>query len=170
MRKVVLDTNCLIASLAKTSKTYDVWKALYEGRYILCVSNDILDEYQEIIEQKTNSMIAENVIQYLINSEFVEFVTPYYHFELISADHDDNKFVDCAIAANATYIVTNDKHYAPLKDKSFPKLVVIGLLEFAAELRIRGFWGLSPHIFLYFRTQIERIERIYFIESERILF
>ena len=92
-------------------------------------------EYQEIIAQKTTVQIAENVIQYLINSEHVEFITPYYHFELISTDHDDNKFVDCAIAANATYIVTDDKHYKPLRDISYPQILVLRLMEFVGLLR-----------------------------------
>lgn len=71
--KIVLDTNCLIASLSKRGKYYTVWKGLQEGKYILCVSNEILDEYQEIIERKTNAYIAENVIQFLINCKFVEY-------------------------------------------------------------------------------------------------
>ena len=135
MTRVVLDTNCLIASLSRTSKSYSVWRGLYEGRYVLCVSNEILEEYQEIIAQKTNSRIAENVIQFLLNSEFVEFITPYYHFELITADHDDNKFVDCAVAANATYIVSNDKHYKPLEHIAFPYLLVIQLEKFVEILQ-----------------------------------
>ena len=50
-------------------------------------------------------------------------------------DHDDNKFVDCAIAANATYIVTDDKHYNPLKEIDFPRIHIIKLMEFAAILQ-----------------------------------
>ena len=133
-RRIVLDTNCLISSLSRTSDSYDVWKGLYEGRYILCVSNEILMEYQEIIGQKTTPEIAENVIQFLINSEYVEFVNTYYRFDLITADHDDNKFVDCAIAANATYIVTDDKHYKPLRQIAYPKLFVVKLMEFVEML------------------------------------
>lgn len=92
-------------------------------------------EYQEIIAQKTTPEVAENVIQYLTNSPHVEFVNTYYRFEMISADRDDNKFVDCAIAANATYIVSDDKHYAPLRDISYPRLYVLKLLEFVEILR-----------------------------------
>ena len=108
---------------------------MYEGRYVLCVTNDILLEYQEIIGQKTSPQIAENVIQFLLNSDSVEFITPYYHFGLIKADFDDNKFVDCAVAANATYIVTNDKHYKPLQQIGYPYLLVIKLMEFVELLR-----------------------------------
>lgn len=134
-KRIVLDTNCLISSLSRTSDSYEVWRGLYEGRYILCVSNEILTEYQEIIGQKITPEIAENVIQFLINSEYVEFVNTYYRFELITADRDDNKFVDCAIAANATYIVSNDKHYEPLRQIVYPRLFVVKLMEFVGMLR-----------------------------------
>ena len=58
------------------------------------------------------------------------FFTPYYHFNLISADPDDNKFVDCAIQANAHYIVTNDHHYDVLRHIEFPKVGLIKLMDF----------------------------------------
>lgn len=135
MKRIVLDTNCLIASLSRTSRSYSVWRGLHDGRYILCVSNEILMEYQEMIGRKTTPAIAENVVQYLTNSDFVELVTPYYRFDLIKADHDDNKFVDCAIAANATYIVSDDKHFKPLRDIGFPKLFVLRLMEFVERLK-----------------------------------
>ena len=135
MMRIVLDTNCLIASLSRTSTSYDVWKGLHEGKYILCVSTDILNEYQEIIEQKTTPEIAENVIQYLINSEFVEFITPYYHFDMIVGDRDDNKFADCAFAANAMFIVSEDRHYKVLERIAFPRLFVIRLMQFVQILK-----------------------------------
>lgn len=134
-QRIVLDTNCLISSLSKKSESYDVWKGLYEGRYVLCVSNSILEEYQEKIAEKTTPDIAENVIQYLINSENVELISTYYYFNLISSDPDDNKFVDCAIAANATYIVSDDRHFAPLKEIEYPRLLVVKLLEFVNILK-----------------------------------
>ena len=58
----------------------------------------------------------------------------YYHFGLIEADADDNKFVDCAIAADAEYIVTNDTHFNILKHIDWPTLNVISIKEFAKQL------------------------------------
>ncbi|MBO4984922.1 MAG: putative toxin-antitoxin system toxin component, PIN family [Bacteroides sp.] len=130
MTQIVLDTNCLIASLSKRGNYFGVWKSLHEGKYKLCVSNEILEEYEEIISLKTTSAIAANVIQTLINSPYVVFVNPYYHFHLITQDKDDNKFVDCAIAANATYIVSEDHHFDALMQISFPKVNIIALQKF----------------------------------------
>ena len=50
-RRIVLDTNCLIAALSRHSEYYPVWSDFQAGKYILCVSNEILEEYQEIIGQ-----------------------------------------------------------------------------------------------------------------------
>ena len=104
------------------------------GKFILCVSNDILEEYQEIIARKTTPSVADNVINAIVESEFVEFVDPQFHLGLIVDDHDDDKFVDCAFAANAMFIVSNDHHFDVLKNISFPQLLVIKLREFLTIL------------------------------------
>ena len=66
----------------------------------------------------------------LLASILCEFVDPRYHFNLITKDNDDNKFVDCAIAANATFIVSEDKHFDILETIPFPKVLVMRLREF----------------------------------------
>ena len=57
-----------------------------------------------------------------------------FRFHLITADKDDNKFVDCAIVANAEYIVTNDKHFNEWASIPFPHVEVRTLEEFQSEL------------------------------------
>ena len=99
---------------------------------------EILDEYEEIIGSKTNPIIASNVIQMLINSPYVQFVDTYFHFHLIEQDRDDNKFVDCAIASNASYIVSEDSHFKHLKDVAFPSVDVIRLAQFLQILKVQN--------------------------------
>jgi len=135
LNKVVLDTNCLIMALSRHSEYYPVWTGIQNGAYILCVSNEILEEYHEIIAQKTSLIVADNVVRLLAECPFVEFIDPRYHLGLIQADPDDNKFVDCAFAANATYIVSNDKHFDALKTIDFPKIQVIKLIEFLQTIK-----------------------------------
>ncbi len=132
--RIVLDTNCLLASLSRRGAYFNVWKSLQQGKYTLCVSNEILEEYEEILTQSTNSVIASNVVQTLLNAPTVELIEPFYRFNLIKNDPDDNKFVDCAIAGNATYIVSNDSHFDVLKQIDFPKLVVKRIQEFSTIL------------------------------------
>ena len=132
--RIVLDTNCLLASLSRRGAYFNVWKGLQEGKYTLCVSNEILEEYEEIIAQKTNSVIASNVVQTLLNAPSVELIDAFFRFDLIKNDPDDNKFVDCAIAGNATFVVSNDSHFDVLKVIDFPKLILKSLQEFSAML------------------------------------
>ena len=136
--RIVLDTNCLLASLSRRGAYFNVWKGLQQGKYTLCVSNEILEEYEEILTQSTNSVIASNVVQTLLNAPTVELIEPFYRFNLITNDPDDNKFVDCAIAGNATYIVSNDSHFDVLKQIDFPKLVIKRIQEFSDLLTNNG--------------------------------
>lgn len=132
---IVLDTNCLLSSISKKSKSYIVWKKLQEGTYNLCVTTEILNEYQEIIEQHTTPELAQNIIMLLLSLDNVKLIQTYYCFQLIKSDPDDNKFVDCAIAANATFIVSNDNHFKELDTIDFPHVDYIRLNDFVKRLK-----------------------------------
>jgi putative PIN family toxin of toxin-antitoxin system len=100
------------------------------GKFQLCISNEILEEYQEIIGQQTTARIAENVILLILNRRNVTFVDPHFRMGLITEDPDDNKFVDCAFAANAEYLVSNDNHFKVLNHTPFPQLNLVKLADF----------------------------------------
>ena len=101
---------------------------------VLCVSTEILEEYAEILARKSSSKFAELALDVITNNPYTLFVTPYYHFKLIAADPDDDKFVDCAIAGNAKYIVTEDRHYDVLLSLDFPKVDIIKLDDIIQKL------------------------------------
>lgn len=128
--KLVLDTNCLIQVIPSRSRYHEVWQSFDCGENILCVSNEILEEYTEILQRLTDSETAELVVSTILNSPFVELVNPYFRFNLIASDPDDNKFVDCALAAGARFIISNDRHYDILKHLDYPKVDVLTLNEF----------------------------------------
>jgi len=131
MRNIVLDTNCLLVCTATKSKFHAVWDAFLNEKFHLCVSNEIMTEYEEIIAKKVSPAFADMIIQIILNSENVVFAHPAFRFNLITDDPDDNKFVDCAIVANADYIVSQDTHFNVLKKNNFPKVNVIRIEEFA---------------------------------------
>ena len=68
MRKIVLDTNCLLISLPKISPYRIVWDAFLRGSYQLCVSNEMIEEYLEILSLKINPRIATNVVSTILSS------------------------------------------------------------------------------------------------------
>ena len=134
MSRIVLDTNSLIQSIPSRSKFHKIWRSFLDGTNELCVSSEILVEYEEILQRLTDANTAKDVIELIINNPYTRFITPYYHFNLITADLDDNKFVDCAISANAKYIVTEDRHFDVLKRCDFPKVDIIKLEAFLSTL------------------------------------
>ncbi len=131
---IVLDTNILLISLPLRSPYRIIFNELISGAYKLAVSNEIISEYAEIIEKKINSLVATNVIELLLNLDNIVKVEIHYRWNLIESDPDDNKFVDCAIAAKAKYIVTNDKHFKTLNSIPFPPIKVLALKDFIKEL------------------------------------
>lgn len=135
MSRIVLDTNSLIQSIPPKSIYHAIWQSFLDGTNTLCVSTEILAEYEEILQRLTDIDTAQLVIELIVNNPHTLMFSPYYKFNLIAADPDDNKFVDCAIVATAKYIVTEDHHYDVLKGCSFPKVDVVDLDTFLCEVQ-----------------------------------
>jgi len=125
--RIVIDTNCLLRILPKNSNYRCLWNAFLRGEFKLCYTTKILQEYEEVLSRFYSATFAKFVIDTILNSSQTERVTVYYKWLLIIGDPDDNKFVDCAISANADFIVTNDKHFNTLKDLVFPRIKVIDI-------------------------------------------
>lgn len=133
--KVVIDTNVLLMSIPKISKYRPIFDGLLKRKYNLAISENILQEYLEIIGEKTTGQIAQNIGELLLSLDNVEKTEIYFRWNLIQADPDDNKFVDCAISARVRFVVTNDKHFQELKDIEFPPVEVIDADDFLEELK-----------------------------------
>ena len=79
MRRIVLDTrsnlfacqskNCLLMCVSSKSPYHKVWTEFVEGKVEWCVSTEILSEYMEILEQKTNAWFAEVIVNAIVNNE-----------------------------------------------------------------------------------------------------
>ena len=64
-------------------------------------------------------------------------IEPQFRFAIITQDPDDNKFCDCAIAAEADFVVTDDAHFAALKSAGY-KPKPISPDEFIREHLVGG--------------------------------
>lgn len=131
--RVVIDTNVFVESLSRTSQYHAIFQSLVQGSFWVCVSTSIMLEYEEIVYALHRKENADRLIDFLAISPFVIPVEPTYRFNLITVDPDDNKFADCAIAANADYVVTSDHHFDVLKYIDFPKVHVIHPEEFIKQ-------------------------------------
>ncbi len=133
--KVVLDTNILLTIISSKSANRMIFDYFLDEKYTLCISNEILSEYTEIVSNKMGFEVAETLIELLLEQPNVELVTRYFSWNLIKIDPDDNKFVDCAISCNASYLVSQDCHFQILKDIPFPKVNLIKVDEFTQILK-----------------------------------
>jgi putative PIN family toxin of toxin-antitoxin system len=116
---IVLDTNALVQIFGAKSPFRALQQAFLSGRVTLAFSTAILLEYEEVLTRYGGPnrwsqlwRVIELTEQLHNNLRRVE---PAYLWRVIVADPDDNKFVDCAIAAKAEWIVTEDAHFDVLK-------------------------------------------------------
>lgn len=123
--KIVLDTNILIASLGKKSPYRKIFDSFINGNFDLLLSNDVLLEYLEIIQDKTNAVVAENIIMSILSADNIKLQEIFFRWSLIEHDKDDNKFADLAVAGNADFLVSNDSHFNVIKLIEFPPIHVV---------------------------------------------
>ena len=125
MMRLVVDTNIMLASVGTAAPYRWLFDALLQEKCHLLVTTEILLEYSEVISSRTKSAVAQNVLETLVNLSSCERITAHFHWNIIFTDPDDNKFVDCAIAGNADYIITNDRHFQILSEIDFPRVKAI---------------------------------------------
>jgi uncharacterized protein len=128
--RIVIDTNCLLVSIPKFSETRWLFDGLRSGIFEFGITTEILEEYEEVLGQFYTPSLVFNMVKMLPNLKNALLVTPFYYWNLISVDKDDNKFVDCAIACQADYIITHDKHFDGLQRISFPKVTCLKINDF----------------------------------------
>ncbi|MEM7655295.1 MAG: PIN domain-containing protein [Bacteroidota bacterium] len=128
---VVLDTNILLVIISRRSPYHHVFQSLLAGEYRLAVTTEVLEEYAEILERYVSPDFSHVAISLLLDLPNIVLVTRYFSWNLIHHGPDDNKFVDCAIAANAHMLVSEDKHFQVLTEVDFPKVHLVSLETFS---------------------------------------
>jgi putative PIN family toxin of toxin-antitoxin system len=132
--RIVLDTNSLLVSIGRQSKYRPIFDALLSGKIKLLISNDIVNEYLEKLEEKTSVIVATNILDFMMRSPDVEKVEIHFKWSIITNDEDDNKFVDCALNGQANFLVTDDKHFNVLKRIGFPPIEIIRTKDFLEKI------------------------------------
>jgi uncharacterized protein len=128
--KVVIDTNVLRLTIKKTNFERFIYDAFKDEAFDWIVSTEILEEYEEKLIEFYSTQTADLVLGILENAPNVIFAEPYFRWNIIIEDPDDNKFADLAISLNADCLITNDKHFKVFKKLDFPKLTVMNPRQF----------------------------------------
>ena len=117
MIRVVVDTNVFVSSFfgGNPRKIVDLWKS---GQLTLCLSKSIIDEYVEVLQRlglKNERELSEllNLFAHGFHSTF-SAKTPELH--LVEEDPDDDKFIECAVALKADFVISGDKALIAIQD------------------------------------------------------
>lgn len=120
---VVIDTNVMLSTFARHSPTAPLFRAIADGKLGLAISPSILLEYEEVASLCGGISFSARIMHWLSlvasAHQSVRLVQPSFQFGVVTSDPDDNKFVDCAIAADADYVITEDHHFAPLANAGY---------------------------------------------------
>jgi uncharacterized protein len=132
--KIVLDTNIILSSIFPTSPYQPILRSVANDVFDMHVTTAILLEYEEKISDIFGQNTSKLFLDFCRKTPNVKATEVYINWRMIYADPDDDKFVDCAIAANADYLVTNDKHFKILSQIEFPTLKVLKIEDFMTLL------------------------------------
>lgn len=137
---VVLDTNVVISALLSTkgspAKIIDRWEA---DEFDIAISKPMLDELERALGyervKKYFKSPQERISALLKRLKTVGiFVAPQTEVKVIEDDLDDNRVLECAMAANAAYIITGDEHLLTLEEyqgiQVIPPAGFIALLDY----------------------------------------
>jgi putative PIN family toxin of toxin-antitoxin system len=121
--------------LTSRSPYHIIYQSLINGKFKLAISVEIMLEYEEIIQHKYSVTTANTLLTLLSELPNIYYIHPHYQWKLIESDADDNKYCDCAIAGQADYLVTEDRHFETLKNIPFPSITAITIDQFLGILQ-----------------------------------
>lgn len=122
--KTVVDTNVIVSGLHYGGKPREILDLLRAGGVQLCISPFILQELRKVLGEDfgwSNERVDEAVERLKAGAVLVE---PQMKISAIKAKDDDNRILECALAAGARFIISGDRrHLLPLREYQGIKIV-----------------------------------------------
>ena len=121
---VVVDTNVIVSGIFWGGIPLKIIKLWKNDRIKVVVSEDILNEYLRAVENISNVTGRNDLYEYwrFVIPKKVELVKVKKLFHLWR-DPSDNKFLDCAIAAKAKYLISGDQDLLVLKNVMYVQII-----------------------------------------------
>ena len=114
MIRVVFDTNVVVSAMLNPSGTpANVLRFALHRHVQLCVSESILQEYETVLRRPKFRRSPQMVTAMMKSIRAVATKVSPVRTLSVSADDDDNRFLECAEAAGAEYIVTGNSQHFP---------------------------------------------------------
>ena len=112
--RVVLDSNVVVsACLSPQGASATIVELALLGYFSLCVSEEVLTEYKEVLARPKFSRQLERIKTVLEGiGEISEMTVPHQRLTL-SPDEEDNRLLECALAAKVDFLVTGNRKHFP---------------------------------------------------------
>jgi putative PIN family toxin of toxin-antitoxin system len=136
VKRVVADSNVYVSAIVFGGKPMMLLDLAEEGEIELFVSDPILSETFRVLRDKFQRTTEQLEVDRVHVATITRSVTPTETLNVVSLDPDDDRILECAVAAGATTIVTGDKHLLGLG--SFRGIRIQTPAEFLGEGRDRG--------------------------------
>ena len=133
MKRVTADSNQYISALLRGGKPLQLLELARSGQIELAVSDDILNEVGRVLGDKFK-VPTEDVEEYRNQVlGFAKHVTPAERLRVVTSDADDDKILECAVAAGSEIVVTGDAHLLALGN--FSGIRIQRVAEFLADFQ-----------------------------------
>ena len=122
--RVVADSNIFISSFFWGRNPRKIMERTIDGEDKLFVCKEILQETAAVMARSKFSVSSEHIARFIRSIEEVA-----YHIVLngivqqVCRDSEDDKILECALLANADYIVTGDNDLLTIKEFRGVKIV-----------------------------------------------
>ena len=113
--KIVCDTNILISGVLFGGKPREILRLCSSGNVVNCISPDILKEIEAVLLRPKFGLKEEQVYEIVrLFRDTFTLVSPDRRLSVVTADPDDNRILEAALAADADAIVSGDAHLLDL--------------------------------------------------------
>ena len=134
--RIVLDTNVLISAILFGGKPRRVLDLVISGSIDCTLSTVILDELKDVLQRPRFGFSADvcfHIIEELHGA--CDIISPSVSVDVIRSDPDDNRILECAVEAQAHFIVSGDPHLLDLG--KFEKIRILSPADYLKEFEVR---------------------------------
>ena len=113
--RIVLDSNVIISAFLFGGQPARVMDHVLDGSVQCFVSLAILDEIRDVLQRPKFGLSSEQALMFIEElHSLCRVVTPTTRVRAVNADPDDNRVLECALAAGADMIISGDSHLLDL--------------------------------------------------------
>lgn len=128
--KVIVDTNVLVSAVLKGRTPKEVIQFIIDTPDCdWLVSKEILEEYKQVLSRPKFKLTPEIINQWWFVLDTVTRVVEVTNVVDFPRDRKDAKFLACALATDADFLLTGDKDFEEAKNLGKTRIISVSLFK-----------------------------------------